>query len=176
MCLMPMIAIRHQDLLVSVESVANMVAHVSCTRTTNTKPPNANPISIMTVALRLTSSDQQRGRDQIGEEDDRIHKRWWNANPLWSDRDGVAHLLRSMNDNGGGWTHSRSSGCPCGASTGGTGGGSAIAQPVVQQDDQIHKRRRWGLNSSNYVDGVPGRMGEVLVVRQLAVQQMARKP
>jgi hypothetical protein len=55
---MPMAAIPRQELLVSVGSAVNMVAHASLMRNADAKPPNVSPITILTVTLRLTSSDR----------------------------------------------------------------------------------------------------------------------
>jgi hypothetical protein len=48
-----------------------MVAHASLMRNADAKPPNANPITILTVALRLASSYRRRG-GRIEEEKDHI--------------------------------------------------------------------------------------------------------
>jgi hypothetical protein len=55
-----MTAIPHQDLLVRVGSVMNIVAHESCKRIADLKQTSANTIVILTVALRLTTLDRQR--------------------------------------------------------------------------------------------------------------------
>jgi hypothetical protein len=47
----PVTAIPHQDLLVDIGSIVNMVAHASRMRIVDAKPANANPIVILTVVL-----------------------------------------------------------------------------------------------------------------------------
>jgi hypothetical protein len=67
-------------------------------------------------------------------------------------------------------------GCTCGVSTDDMRGGSAIAQSVASEDNQIHERRRRGLNNNRSAGRVPSCMREVFVARQPAAQQMTEKP